>query len=66
MYADEPPYDAPQFRELLKCVGGVVDEVVGKYKELEKYHPEYKALAEKTNSKLDECEKAEKADAKNQ
>lgn len=62
--ADDPPYDPPQFRELLKCVDGVFEEVSAKYEELKKYHPEYKALAERTNLKLDECEKTEDADSK--
>lgn len=66
MYADEPPYNSEQFRELIKCVDGVFTELMGKYNELEKHHPEYQALAEKTNLKLDECDKAENDDAKNE
>lgn len=62
MFAD----DAPQFRDLIKCVDGVFAEVMSKYNTLEKHHPEYQALIEKTNLKLNECDKAENADAKNE
>lgn len=66
VYADEPPYDTPQFREMIKCVDGVFTEVMEKYSELKKHYPEFQALAEKTNLKLNECDKADNADAKNE
>lgn len=62
MYAAPTLNMVDRYRQLLKCVDGVFGELSKKYNELEKYHTEYKAYAEKVNQKLDECVKAEKPD----
>lgn len=66
VYADEPPYGASQFRELIKCVDGVFAELMGKYNGLKEHHPDYRTLSENTNLKLNECDEAEDGDAKNE
>lgn len=54
----------PETRRILECIDGVFGTLSEKYPELEKHHPEFKAVASELNSKLDECEKIESADAK--
>lgn len=48
---------AADLRELIKCVDGIFVEMIKEHKELEKYRPEYKILAKETNAQLDECER---------
>lgn len=59
-------FDAKEVRELVRCVDGVFEELVEKYKELVKYHTEYKAIAMKTNLRLDKCEKIDDSEFKKQ
>lgn len=51
-------------RKSIQCGDNVFAELVKEYKELEKYHVEYKQLVNETNSQLDECEKIEDIDSK--
>lgn len=62
----EPLYKVEDFRKLLKCVDGVFGELTPTYKELEPHHAEFKAKATEINLKLDECEKTENPESKNE
>lgn len=50
---------ADGLRKSIKCGDDVFGELATEYKELEKYHEEYKALAADADRQLDECEKIE-------
>lgn len=51
-------------RKSIKCGDDVFVELVTENKELEKYHEEYKVLAADANKQLDECEKIENQEQK--
>lgn len=51
-----------RYRQLLKCVDGLFEELIEKHKEMEKYHIEFKEYAKGENAKLDECDKSENPD----
>lgn len=53
-----------KLRQLLKCVDRIFDELVGDYKELEKYRSQYKTYAKEIHRKLDECDKTNTPDSK--
>lgn len=55
---------ADGMRRSMKCGDAVFDELVSEHKELEKYHIEYKALTAEATKQLDECEKIENTDQK--
>lgn len=50
------------YRQLLKCIDGLFEELIQKHKELEKFHIEYKEHAKGEHAKLDECDKSDKPD----
>lgn len=55
---------ADGMRKSIKCGDDVFAELVSENKELEKFHVEYKELAAEANKQLDECEKIENQDQK--
>lgn len=61
---NSPSKDAAELREFAKCIDGILGEVAGEHKEIEKYHAEYKVLAEKTNLQLDGCLKMDDDESK--
>lgn len=56
----------PDIRRTLECVDGIFAQLAEKYKELAKYHPDFQTKAKEINTILDECEKAENPDTKNE
>lgn len=56
-----PSYTANDLRKLVKCVGGVFEDLIREHKELENYYTKYKVFAEETNTRLVECEKMDDA-----
>lgn len=55
---------ADGMRKSIKCGDEVFGELVTDNKELEKFHAEYKELATEANKQLDECEKIENQEEK--
>lgn len=57
---DDENKDVNQVRKKLECGDGVFAQLAEEFKELEKYHSDYKTYAKTTNSMLDECVSTEK------
>lgn len=66
MYGATISIDTDGLREALKCGENVFAELAKEHKELEKYYIEFKQLVSETNTQLDECEKIENFEAKEQ
>lgn len=56
--------DAESMRKSIQCGDDVLAKLAGEHKEVEKYHAEYKTLANDANQKLTECVEIEDTDAK--
>lgn len=55
-----------QFEKSLKCVDGVLVDLVKEHKELEKHHSQFKTYWKETNSKLADCKKIEKTELRDE
>lgn len=54
-----PSYTADDLHKLVKCVGGVFEDLIVEHKEFENYYSQYKVFAEEANTRLSKCEEME-------